>query len=206
MAEPKSGPYVGRDEFAALESRMSEGMSAILERLEAMKVAEEGRARASRTQEMAAYNPVHEDYEPWDEMTLLNNPAFKPREGMVQCWIRTAIAGEPDGANLARMFNQGWSPRGVDTLPPAVRGTCTINFEGTQTIGWRGTILCEMDEAQHRRFVVARDAMASNMMRGVVENMMNDHERGQRGFGAPQFTERTRKVETGQRPAPVDVD
>lgn len=194
---------VARAELEAFKAEVTTGMSAIMARLDEIAQVEGGRGRPSREQE-SGYT-VHDDYgEAWEDPSLLDNPALKARPGFAQMWVRTSIAGEPDGSNLARMFNRGWRPRDVGTLPEEVRGSCTVDFEGRSVIGWRGTILCEMAEEKARRMAQGANVMSDQLMRAVDEDLRRVHEGGQRGFGAPSFTARQRVVETGARPAPVD--
>jgi len=176
----------------ALESGMTEMLTMMRE------------DRTSRTAEQRAGNPVHESYhQEWDESQLLANPGFVAQPGMVQRWIRTEIAGEPDGSNVARMFNMGWKVRDPQTLPKTVQESCEIVVQGKAGIGWRGTVLCEMPEEQYER-IRARQAHDSTIqMQAIEQNMFREHDGSQRGFGAPHFTARNRTVETG-RPAPVD--
>lgn len=196
---------VDRTELEAFKAEVSDGMAAIMERLEQLAQIDAGRGRPSREQEMAGRAAVHEAYgDVWEDPSLLDNPALRARPGYAQMWIRTAIAGEPDGSNVARMFNRGWRPRLSSTLPEEIRGSCTVDFENHQVIGWRGTILCEMPEAQARRIAVGSEVMADQLMRAVDEDLRRVHEGGQRAFGAPSFTARHRTVEQGARPAPVD--
>lgn len=176
----------------ALESGMTEMLTMMRE------------DRTSRTAEQRAGNPVHESYnQEWDESQLLANPGFAPRPGMVQRWIRTEIAGEQDGSNIARMFNMGWVIRDPSTLPESVAKSCKIVVQGDAGIGWRGTVLCEMPEAQYARIKARHEQASSAQMSAIEQNMFREHDGSQRGFGAPHFTQRQRTVETG-RPAPVD--
>lgn len=196
---------VERAELEAFKAEVSDGMSRIMERLDQLAQVEAGRGRPSRAQEMSGQASVHESYaDAWEDPSLLDNPALRARPGYAQMWIRTAIAGEADGSNVARMFNRGWRPRLASTLPEEIRGSCTVKFEDSEVIGWRGTILCEMPEAQARRMAQGANVMADQLMRAVDEDLRRVHEGGQRGFGAPVFTARHRTVEQGARPAPVD--
>lgn len=176
----------------ALESGMNEMLTMMRE------------DRVSRTAEQRAGNPVHESYnQEWDESQLLANPGFAPQEGMVQRWIRTEIAGEQDGSNIARMMNMGWTIRHPDTLPKSVKDSCKIDLHEKPAIGWRGTVLCEMPEEQYARIKARHEQASSAQMSAIEQNMFREHDSSQRGFGAPHFTQRKRTVETG-RPAPVD--
>jgi hypothetical protein len=204
--EQKQSSIVGRDEFEALKGEMQSGMSAIMAQLSAIAQANDGRSRPSRTQEMAEYQEIHERHtEDWEGETLLGNPAFKPLPGYRQMWIRTAIAGESDGSNVARMMNKGFEPRPSDTVPEKIRGSCAIDFEGKQVIGWRGTVLFQISEEKWKKMIARRELQADIMMRGVEENLMRTHDRSQTGFGAPHFTERKRSIEKG-RPAESLID
>jgi hypothetical protein len=210
MAELKTAPAttVSQDEFEGFKQEVTGDLSAIKAMLERIAAVDDSRVRASRTQEAHANEIIHDGYDDeWEQETLLGNPALKARPGMKQMWIRTATGDESDGSNVARMFNRGWRPRLASSLPKDFQGSCMLKFDGQEVIGWRGTILCEMPEDEHqRRFIRTREAASNNLMRGIEENLMRDHDKTQRGFGQAKFTQRTRQVETGNRPAPVDFD
>ena len=202
MAEPiKPAALVQREEIDHLKN----DVSSIKEMLQKIMQAEDGRSRFSRDQESREMEAVHDQYDDeWEESTLLGNPALKARPGFRQMWVRTEIAGEPDGSNVARMMNRGWRPRLASTLNPDVAGSCTVKFDGKETIGWRGTVLCEINEETYERFKRSREQVSQLQIRSVDENMFRAHDSSQRGFGAPHFVARNRTVETG-RPAPVDM-
>ena len=209
MAEIKNetkSAIVGRDEFEALKGEMQSGISAIMAQLSAIAQVNDGRSRPSRDQESAQSRAIHDAHDQWDGDTLLNNPGLKPRTGYRQMWVRTAIAGEADGANVARMMNKGWRPRKIETIEDVeMRGSCLVDFEGGQVIGWRGTVLFEIDEERALKMIARRDLQSDIMMRGVEENLMRTHDRSQTGFGAPHFIERKRSIEKG-RPAESLID
>lgn len=210
MADMKtaSATTVSQDEFNGFKQEVTGDLSAIKAMLERIETVDDSRVRPSHLQESRAYDAIHEPYEDeWDEATLLGNPALKARPGMRQMWIRTATGAEADGSNVARMFNKGWRPRLASTLPKDFQGSCKIAYDDQEVIGWRGTILCEMPEDEHyRKCIRTREASSNNLMRGIEENLMREHDKTQRGFGQAKFTQRTRQVETGHRPAPVDFD
>lgn len=206
MADMKPTTIVNRDEFESFKQEVTSGMDKIQSMLAKIAEVDEGRARYSHHQESRDQDQIHESHNPdWEEMTLLGNPGFKARDGYVQMWIRTEMMGEPDGSNVARMLNRGWTPRTIDTIPKELQGSCTVNFDDKSIVGWRGTILCEMKKETHQKIMRQREQMANDQMRAVEMNMLRDHDQKQRGFGAVQFTERKRTVETG-RPASELID
>lgn len=90
----------------------------------------------------------------WGEIAVRDTTHIPPRPGYVQRWMRTEIRGVPDVKNVTKRYRQHWRPRATSTIEKTF-GIPTVDFEGTEVIGVRGSILVERPEAinaKHREY------------------------------------------------------
>lgn len=77
----------------------------------------------------------------WTPPTLLPDP--DPQEGYSFRWVRTAMRGEADNANVSAKFREGWEPVRLEDHPELkVLPDIDTRFEGNVVIG--GLMLCKM--------------------------------------------------------------
>lgn len=128
----------------------------------------------------------------WAEPRNLRAP--KPRPGMVQRWVRTAIRKDDDPGNVARAFQVGWKPRRADTVEDQT--TIPVIREGRYAgiIGLHSTILCEMprERAEARRRYV--EGLTRRMNQSIDQDLNQ-----QADPRMPFFQRRVSKVAVGRR-------
>lgn len=130
--------------------------------------------RKSREQETRAAEPVHEEYpEYYEDEGLLSTKRIPPREGFVQRWVRTSVRGEDDQTNVFNKINRGWRPRLLDSVP---QGSFVpkVNFEGSQVIGHRGSILMERPVQLHERQKARIRQETKDLMMAVKHNIFQE--------------------------------
>lgn len=156
--------------------------------------------RVSREQELREAEPIHDQYDSWDNDLLLSTEMIPARPGFVQRWVRTTVKGADDQSNVFKKFNKGWKPRLLDTVP---KGQFVMNqdFQGQQVIGIHGMILMERPKHIHERQKEQVKEATSLQMKAVENDMYKVHDPSS-GFGRPEFSN-TSKVSRG-RVAPID--
>lgn len=156
--------------------------------------------RLSREQETRTAEPIHEEYQQWDQDLLLSTDFIPARPGFVQRWVRTDIKGKEDQSNVYKKFNKGWKPRLLDTVPKG-QFVMNLDFQGQQVIGIHGMILMERPRQIHDRQAQQVKESTALQMKAVENDMYKVHDPSS-GFGRPEFSN-TSKVSRG-RIAPID--
>lgn len=72
-----------------------------------------------------------------------NLPYVEPRPGYVLRWIRTAIGGNDDPANLAKAQRKGWRPVRLDAVGPDLAPLAAKHGDLAGAITVHGLVLCE---------------------------------------------------------------
>jgi hypothetical protein len=107
----------------------------------------------------------------WTPPSLLPDP--KPQHGYKYRWIRTAINGTPDPANVSYRFREGWVAC-KRTEHPELEHLCDPNSKNPDNIESGGLLLCKMPveliEARDRHF----RKIANNQMESVDNNFMRE--------------------------------
>ena len=77
----------------------------------------------------------------WAPPTILPDP--DPQEGYSFRWVRTAMRGEADNANVSAKMREGWEPVRLEDHPELkILPDIDTRFEGNVVIG--GLMLCKM--------------------------------------------------------------
>lgn len=203
-AVPQESMDVGSNDQAALLAKF-DAMQKRIDELEA-------RDRLSREQEASTDSSVHDvEAESWEETTLLEHPSLKPRDGMVQMWVRFSLAGRPDRSNVVSMTapkgvgltGVGWTPRSLDTVPKDVATSLRVEVDGEGVIAYNDVMLCEMPVAAYEARRRAPIIQAERMRDAVELNRMRVRESGSGMAMRPGGTEA--RIQTGRR-AVVDAD
>jgi hypothetical protein len=140
--------------------------------------------RLSREQEQRAAEPVHENYDDYDD-ALLSTDKIPARDGYVQRWIRTHVKGVEDQSNVFKKINKGWKPRLRSTVPQG-QFVMHLDFNGQDVIGIHGNILMEMPKALFDRQSKSVRERNDLQMSAVKNDLMKVHDPAS-GMTAPQL-------------------
>jgi len=146
--------------------------------------------RKPRAQQTREAEPIHEEYQTWDD-SLLSTKHIPARDGYSQRWVRTTIKGDQDQTNLQRKFNQGWRPRALSTVPKG-QFVMNIDFQGQDVVGIQGMILMEIPTKlldRHKEEVRNNTDM---QMQSVKQNYLNARDPNDRGNARMQFEENSK--------------
>lgn len=167
---------------------------------------DEGVDRPSREQESRMSEELHDEWDAdWNpSLGMLDSTSYPALPGMTQRWVRTMLNGREDATNIMRQMNKGWRPRKADTIPKGVFAP-TFDMRGESVIGMEGMVLMHRPLRIHEKHAAHNREMSRLQERAVEETLMQSHEPGNRGFGAPRITAES-EVSTGSRRAPVADD
>jgi len=100
-------------------------------------------SRASDSRAADEDQSIRDEFEDIDFTPAnLDTKNIPPREGYVQRWVRTKIAGAEDPSNVFKSSNVGWKPRMADSVKNGFM-VPTIEYNGENIIGLHDTILME---------------------------------------------------------------
>lgn len=98
--------------------------------------------RGSRESEMSEMNAVRQEEEtPWKRGQSLDMPPAKA--GMEQRWIRFAVGGKEDPANISRKLKEGWKPVKADNIPEEFVAMKMEQGKWAGCMVVEGMLLCE---------------------------------------------------------------
>lgn len=148
---------------------------------------------ASRLEDERAAVDVHDmEDEPWVNPVSL--PYLKPRDGMVQRWIRVAVRGEADPVNTARKLREGWQPRRIDTVSKNIPVPCIETGKYAGCIGVEGMILCEMTvqrNAQRNEYFARKNREQSA---AIDARLVEETRHNTPGFGQAEIEKKSKFV------------
>jgi len=159
--------------------------------------------------------PVHEsrEQETWDNVSIRDSmraiednegplPEIPAREGFMQRWMRTKLAGEDDPKNIAKSINQHWRRRDPSTIPSDLAAP-TVYLDGIgNTIGISGMVLRERPVEINDQYKDRVKERTKTQMSAVDNSLYKDHSVND-GFGAVHREEDKTRVSVGQG-MPVD--
>lgn len=131
--------------------------------------------RKSRTQDGRSTETLREERNDLSYVQGTNLPNIKPREGMVQRWVRMKLGGEDDDSNIWKRQNQGWEPRAFSTVPQGQRLPKTT-FDGIDVIGMKSMILMERSETVHNQFHEMRRSDILRQENAIANDVMRFHD------------------------------
>lgn len=109
----------------------------------------------------------------WQQPSLLPDP--EPRAGWVYRWIRTAVFGQADPANISRQFREGWEPVKVEEHPE-FRHARDMNSKFKDGIEIGGLLLCRIPEEVIKQRQAHFDKLAKDQLRAVDNNYMREND------------------------------
>lgn len=120
-------------------------------------------------------------------------PVPEPQDGYVFRYIRVAMMGQPDPANMAKARREGWVPCKAEEHPDLMADFASFGLkpEGLVEIG--GLVLCKTTVENAR----ARDEYYENLSRASMESVDNNFLR-ENDPRMPLFTEKASKVSFGR--------
>ncbi|HEX4594003.1 MAG TPA: hypothetical protein VH157_06995 [Bryobacteraceae bacterium] len=143
-------------------------------------------ARAPREQETREAEARDES---WQPASTLPNPHKRP--GIVHRWVRTSVNGQPDPANVASAFQEGWVPVIAAEYPELnVQSDHGTRYPDGVEIG--GLLLCRMAAEKNQKRTEYYRKMTKDQM--VSVNNQLDANRDAK-FGS-MFRERNPSVVT----------
>ncbi len=159
-------------------------------------------SRVSREQETRSSAPLHENYDvslddDYEDDGLLSTRRIPAREGYHQRWVRTTIHGVEDSSNVQRMYNNGYRPRLMSTVPQG-EYVMHLSFNGDEVIGIMGSVLFEIPLKLKERLSRRVERDTHLLMASVNETLDQVYEPKVRGFERPKFTEHTSEFEYGK--------
>jgi len=128
-------------------------------------------AQSDRTPRSANNRDVKARPKPWQPPSLLDAP--NPPEGYVYRWLREAMVGQDDKANMSKRIREGWEPVRAEDHPEFEAPTVEDGkFVGV--IGVGGLILAKMpiETVEQRRAYYQK--MSSDQMEAVDSNLMRE--------------------------------
>lgn len=165
------------------------------------KVADSERTPESREDDMHESTPVHGvDYDkPWQPPHNLTAPT--PRPGMAQRWIRVALRGDDDSANMAKSMQEGWQPRTMASVPGDFPVPTISNGKFAGCIGVQGLVLCEMPASRLKQRADYYAAQAEKQNEAVKQALFREER-----AGMPIEHSRKTETKTGRIPKIADDD
>lgn len=120
-------------------------------------------------------------------------PVPEPQDGYVFRYIRVAMMGQPDPANMAKARREGWVPCKAEEHPDLMADFASFGLkpEGLVEIG--GLVLCKTTVENAK----ARDEYYENLSRASMESVDNNFLR-ENDPRMPLFTEKASKVSFGR--------
>lgn len=120
-------------------------------------------------------------------------PVPEPRDGYTFRYIRVAMMGQPDPANMAKARREGWVPCKAEEHPDLMSDFASFGLKPEGLIEIGGLVLC-MTTVENAR---ARDEYHENLSRASVEAVDNNFMR-ENDPRMPLFTEKASKVSFGR--------
>tara|TARA_R110002111_G_C5885328_1_gene362751 strand:+ start:169 stop:651 length:483 start_codon:yes stop_codon:yes gene_type:complete len=128
-------------------------------------------AQSDRTPRSANNRDVKARPKPWQPPSLLDAP--NPPEGYVYRWLREAMVGVDDKANMSKRIREGWEPVRAEDHPE-FESPMIDEGKHAGVIGVGGLVLAKMpkETVLERRAYYAR--LANEQMEAVDNNLMRE--------------------------------